>query len=97
MTATPHAPAVLIDLNELTRRDEILAYAQQRGIGWRQAIIELVNHALSTPAPTPQSWEDKVDAGALALMDAHPYLVDDYTASWFRKVSEVVLMSGADL
>ena len=52
-TATPHAPGVYIDMQELTRRNEIFAYAHERGIGWQQAIIQLVNQALSD-GPNPQ-------------------------------------------
>jgi hypothetical protein len=94
---TPSAPGVLIDLDAFTRRNEVLAYAQARGIGWREAIMELVNHALSTPAPTEESFQDKVDAGTLALMDAYPTLTEDFTPEWFRHAAEVVLLAGCTL
>jgi hypothetical protein len=50
-TATPHAPGVLIDLTTLPRHAEVLAYAQAHGIGWREAITQLVCHALSVGWP----------------------------------------------
>ena len=54
MKATPHAPGVWIDTYaDLTRRDDVLAYANAHGIGWREAIVALVNQALGTALKHP--------------------------------------------
>lgn len=57
MNATPHAPGVYINLETMTRREQVLAYANARGVGWAQAIVGLVNQAL---ADGPNPWHASV-------------------------------------
>lgn len=47
MEATQHASGVYINLDDMTRRAEVHAFALRHGITWSQAIIRLVNRALS--------------------------------------------------
>ena len=76
MSATPHAPGVFIDLDTVSRREEILAYANDRGIGWAQAIVHLVNHALAI-GPNPYH------AALQSYAALHNVSEDEaYTAIW---------------
>jgi len=36
----------------------------------------------------------QIEAGAHALMEAFPTLLDDFTPEWFRKVASIVLEAG---
>jgi hypothetical protein len=43
---------------------------------------------------SPIDESDAVEAGAQALWAQHPYLQEDFTFSWFRKISRTVLEAG---
>ena len=50
---------------------------------------------LSKGGFAPGAWQAnndaRIDAGAKAIWEAFPYLCDDYSIDWFRKVAATVL------
>ena len=81
---------ITIDTTEWTRLAEVCAYAERHNVTLSDAIRQLVNHALSSPAPTRQSWKADVEAGADALEEFG--LGEDFTRSGLRKLAKAVLL-----
>jgi len=82
-----------LDTTNWTRMREVERYATAHGVPVSDAIRMLVNHALSTPDPTRESWKASVNAGADALAEDFPTLRHDFTRKGLRKLAKTVLLA----